>query len=151
MHPYGVVFGHRLYLVALGTEAAGNNPSTWRVDRMSNAELHEDRPAIVPNGFDISAHARRSFGAFYREEEYGDVEWRFSPEVAENVLTYCFHPDQTLTLEGDGSVTVRFKASGLLEMAWALYPWGHHVEVLKPRALREMVEGWQRDDFQAVP
>ena len=62
-----------------------------------------------------------------------------------------FHPDQTLTSNEDGSVTVRFSASGLLEMAWALYPWGHNVEVIKPERLKQLVEGHQRADFQGVP
>lgn len=151
VHPYGVVFGHRLYLVALMVDMPVADPSIWRVDRMSNVTLHDDRPADVPDQFDISAYARRSFGAFHRAEEYGEVEWRFSPDVADSALTYRFHPDQTVTRETDGSITVRFKASGLLEMAWALYPWGDHVEVVKPQALREMVDGWQRNDFPAVP
>ena len=51
----------------------------------------------------------------------------------------------------DGSVTIRFAASGHLEMAWALYPWGDKVEVIKPEALRLLVQGHQREDFPAVP
>lgn len=151
VHPYGVVFGHRLYLVALIADASGNDPSTWRVDRMSNVTVENDQPATIPADFNLAVHARRAFGAFYRDEEYGDVEWRFSAAAAENAITYCFHPDQQVTREPDGAVTIRFKASGLLEMAWALYPWGRHVEVVRPQALRDMVEGWQRTDFPAVP
>lgn len=150
VHPYGVIFGHRTYLLARNDGAEGIHPAIWRVDRMSDVKVTES-PANVPPAFDIKEHAKRSFGAFHSEEEYGEVEWRFSPKVADNVLSFRFHPDQTVTRNEDGSVTVRFSASGLLEMAWALYPWGHHVEVVKPECLRSMVEGYQRTDFPGVP
>jgi predicted DNA-binding transcriptional regulator YafY len=42
-------------------------------------------------------------------------------------------------------------ASGWLEMAWHLYQWGDAVEVLAPEALRRMVEGHRRSDFEALP
>jgi predicted DNA-binding transcriptional regulator YafY len=51
----------------------------------------------------------------------------------------------------DGSLTVRFKAAGVVEMAWYLYQWGDKVEVIKPEALRVMVEGYRRSDFPALP
>jgi predicted DNA-binding transcriptional regulator YafY len=39
----------------------------------------------------------------------------------------------------DGSLIVRFRAGGDLEMAWHLYTWGDHVEVLEPKRLAKMV------------
>ncbi len=62
-----------------------------------------------------------------------------------------FHPLQSVTDEEDGSLIVRFHASGHLEMAWHLYLWGDAVEVLAPDRLREMVAGFQRGDFPALP
>jgi predicted DNA-binding transcriptional regulator YafY len=56
-----------------------------------------------------------------------------------------------MTVEEDGTLTIRFHASGWLEMAWHLYMWGDAVEVLAPTELREMVEGYRRGDFQALP
>ena len=53
--------------------------------------------------------------------------------------------------EVDGSLTVRFRAAGHLEMAWHLYQWGEAVEVLAPERLRVMVEGHRRRDFDALP
>lgn len=150
VHPYGVIFGHRAYLVARSDSLADVRPAIWRIDRMSGVKVVE-KPAEVPSEFDITTFAKRSFGAFHSEEEFGEVEWRFSPKVAGNVLSFRFHPDQTMTVNDDGSVTVRFSASSHLEMAWALYPWGHHVEVVKPERLRKMVEGHQRRDFPGVP
>ena len=51
----------------------------------------------------------------------------------------------------DGSLTVRFIASGHLEMAWFLYMWGEAVEVLAPEPLRAMVDRHRRGDFPALP
>jgi predicted DNA-binding transcriptional regulator YafY len=44
-----------------------------------------------------------------------------------------------MTEDADGSVTVKFRAGGSLEMAWHLYQWGEHVEVLEPKQLADMV------------
>jgi predicted DNA-binding transcriptional regulator YafY len=51
----------------------------------------------------------------------------------------------------DGSLIVRFSASGHLEMAWHLYLWGDDVEVLAPPALRQLVDKHRRSDFPALP
>src|SRR5690606_26015078 len=75
-HPYGVIFGHRAYLVALIDGASGKNPSRWRIDRMASAEVLEDA-AERPEDFDLATYAKRSFGAYHNEDEYGEVEWRF--------------------------------------------------------------------------
>jgi predicted DNA-binding transcriptional regulator YafY len=148
VHPLGVIFGHRAYLVA-GMEGRPE-PSRWRLDRMRNVAVVEG-PAVRPADFDLAALAKRAFGSFHVEAEHGPVEWRFAPEIAENVRSFRFHPDQEMTEEPDGSVTVRFEASGHLEMAWALYPWGDAVTVIKPDALRQLVDGHQRRDFPALP
>lgn len=79
------------------------------------------------------------------------VEWRFSPRAARTARQFVFHPDQDMTEEADGSLTVRFTASGHLEMAWHLYQWGDQVEVISPLVLREMVDNFRRDDFPSLP
>jgi predicted DNA-binding transcriptional regulator YafY len=38
-----------------------------------------------------------------------------------------------------GELIVRFRAGGLLEMAWHLLQWGNHVEVLAPTELKELM------------
>ena len=73
------------------------------------------------------------------------------PKASANARGYVFHPSQTMVDEVDGSLTVRFRAAGHLEMAWHLYQWGDAVEVLAPERLRAMVEGHRRSDFDALP
>lgn len=40
----------------------------------------------------------------------------------------------------DGSLIVRFRAGGALEMSWHLFTWGSDVEVLEPAKLRKLLE-----------
>lgn len=148
LEPLGVISGHRAYLV--GARTGTNEPVLWRLDRMSDVWPVLEA-AQRPVGFDLQKFARRSFGVFHSEAEYGEVEWRFNAAVAERVLDFEFHPDQEMVVEADGSVTVRFWASGHLEMAWALYPWGDKVKVIKPEAVKELVTGHQRTDFIGLP
>lgn len=63
---------------------------------------------------------------------------------------FVFHPTQTVEDEPDGSLLVRFQASGHVEMYWHLYSWGRSIDVLQPARLREMVHGHRRD-FPALP
>lgn len=67
-----------------------------------------------------------------------DVVWRFSPEAAPDARRFRFHPSQTLEDAPDGSLIVRFRAGGMLEMCWHLFRWGDQVEVLEPEALGAM-------------
>ncbi len=101
--------------------------------------------------FDLATHAAHAFGSFHDEREYGEVVWRFSPAAATTARDFLFHPTQTITEEDDGSLTVRFTASGHLEMAWHLYIWGDTVDVLAPDSLRTLVAQYRRADFPALP
>jgi hypothetical protein len=66
-------------------------------------------------------------------------------------VRFQFHPTQELEDLDDGSVIVRFKASGHLEMCWHLYEWGDSVEVLAPPALAQLVHEHRRSDFPSLP
>ena len=73
------------------------------------------------------------------------------PSAAPTAREFVFHPGQRLEEAADGSLVVRFEASGWLEMAWHLYQWGDAVEVLAPEGLRALVDGHRRGDFEALP
>ena len=139
----------RRYLVARPAEGDGRMRH-YRLDRIERARLEAPSFARDPE-FDLARHAARAFGSFHAEAEYGAVVWRFSPEAAPTAREFVFHPEQEMTEEPDGTLTIRFHASGWLEMAWHLYMWGDAVEVLAPEDLRAMIEGYRRGDFQALP
>lgn len=149
LEPHGLILGVRQYLVA--REAGTDGPMRqFRLDRIAAAKLDMTGFARDPD-FDLARHAARAFGSFHRDAEYGEVVWRFAPRAAEVARAFVFHPDQTTEDGPDGSLTVRFRAAGHVEMAWHLYQWGDAVEVLAPDALRRMVEGHRRDDIDALP
>jgi predicted DNA-binding transcriptional regulator YafY len=149
VEPHGLLLGTRRYLVARPAEGDGIMRH-YRLDRIDTARLEPGSFARDPD-FDLAAHAARAFGSFHAEDEYAEVVWRFSPAAAPTAREFVFHPEQEMTEEPDGALTIRFHASGWLEMAWHLYMWGDAVEVLAPEALREMVEGYRREDFPALP
>ena len=147
--PHGLLLGMRRYLVARDED---RDPALrhFRVDRVRAARLLGTSFVREP-GFDIAEHAGRAFGSYQDEARYGEVVWRFSPAAAPTAREFVFHPGQTVEEEPDGSLVVRFQASGWLEMAWHLYQWGNAVEVLAPEGLREMIVGYRREDFEALP
>lgn len=150
VEPWGLIIGGRCYLVARIVGTDWPDPARFRLDRISNLEVLAS-PFEIPEEFDLAAYARRGFGAFYSAEEYGEVVWKFAPRAARDAATFDFHPDQELEWAADGSLIVRFRAAGHLEMAWFLYQWGDSVEVIRPAALRDLVEGHRRSDFDVPP
>lgn len=150
IEPLGILLGARRYLVAIDTAKRDGRYRHYRVEDILSAEV-VDTSFNYPDDFDIRSYAERAFGSYHRDEEYGEVVWKFSPEAADRAQRFQFHPSQESELLEDGSLIVRFTASGHLEMAWHLYAWGTSVEVLAPESLRGMVHPFRRDDFAALP
>ncbi len=139
--PYGLLFGRANYLVAAedglhGEEGGAGEPRNWRLDRLGAVEVLA-RPALRPPAFSLQAYADRSFGIY--QDAVEDVALRFAPEAAAGALRWRFHVGQTAEREPDGSVVVRFRASGMRELAWHLFSWGPHVRVLAPERLRTIL------------
>jgi len=150
--PYGLLSGLRRYLVVLDpADSKKKNPiKTFRMDLIESATLTNEffeRPA----DFDLQTYANRAFGLYQKDDEYGPVIWKFKPEAADRARDFLFHPDQKEEILPDGSLQISFDASGYLEMAWHLYTWGNQVEVIEPKALKDLVKGHQRKDFLALP
>ena len=141
--PCGLMFGRANYLVAADRESG--RIQTFRLDRMSAITV-EEGTARPPEGFDLQAFASRSFGIY--QDEVEQVELRVLPEGADEARAWRWHPTQTFEDQPDGSVIVRFTASGMRELAWHLFTWGHQVRILAPDRLRiamaEALEAAQR-------
>jgi hypothetical protein len=130
------MFGRANYLVGAELSGSGESlgePRNYRLDRIEALEVL-DRTASPPPSFNLQDYASRSFGIYQGEVE--EIVLRVSPESAEDALGWRFHPSQMVELQADGSVVVRFWATGLLELAWHLFTWGDRVEVVAPDALR---------------
>lgn len=131
LKPYGILYGERNhYLLAQHSDGYfGDKIHHFILNNIKNIELLDDTYEI-PSSFSLEEYSKQSFGAF--QEELFEVEWLFDKEVAEDAKRYIFHPSQTVTENPDGTLTVKFKAGGRLEMKWHLYTWGNHVKVIKP-------------------
>lgn len=150
IEPYGVLIGFRRYLVAKRKGEAAGALRYYVAERIESAEPTGESFIRDPD-FDINQHAQKAFGAFQNDAEYGEVVWKFKPSATSHARAFLFHPTQVLEDLPDGSLIVRFKASGHLEMCWHLYMWGDQVDVLAPEALRKLIEPYRRPDFLAFP
>ena len=132
--PLGILFARSNYLVAL--EGDDPRPRSWRLDKMKDLRVL-DRPAPPPEDFSLQAFADESFGIYHGAVE--NVVLRIRPDRAEDAMRWRFHSSQAVRPEPDGSVTVAFRAAGMLELAWHLFTWGDGVEIVAPPSLRELM------------
>ncbi|MCS6624792.1 WYL domain-containing protein [Roseibacterium beibuensis] len=132
--PCGVMFGRANYLVAADRESG--RIQTFRLDRMS-AVRGEEGVASPPADFDLQAFASQSFGIY--QDEIEDVVLNVSPEGADEARAWRWHPTQSIEDRPDGGVVVRFRASGMRELAWHLFTWGDQVEIIGPARLKTVM------------
>lgn len=130
--PFGILFGRSNYLVAAETEARG--PRNWRLDRMGDVAVSA-RVASRPDDFSLQDYADESFGIYH--DDIQDVVLRISPAGVEDALRWRFHANQTVERLDDGGARVRFRASGMLELAWHLFSWSGKAMVEAPEVLRQ--------------
>lgn len=135
--PYGILFGRSNYLVAEEV-GAGTGPRNWRLDRISDVEV-TGQPGAPPEDFSLQAYADESFGIYQDDTE--DVVLHVLPHGREDGLRWRFHARQKVEEQADGSLVVRFRASGMRELAWHLFTWGDRIEIVAPPALKEMMAG----------
>jgi predicted DNA-binding transcriptional regulator YafY len=134
--PCGLMFGRANYLVAADRESG--RIQTFRLDRMSAVEV-QDGMAPPPSDFDLAAFASQSFGIY--QDQIEEVTLRISPEGAGEARGWRWHPTQVVEDLADGRVEVRFRASGMRELAWHLFTWGEQVEIVGPERLKAVMAG----------
>jgi predicted DNA-binding transcriptional regulator YafY len=134
VEPYGLLYGLRPYLLAWDRNAEPEGFRLFSLSEISGLSI-TDQGFVRQEDFSLKDYAERSFGAF--QEPPVNVVWRVSPRAAADARTWLFHPTQTLEDQPDGSLIVRFRAGGLLEMCWHLFTWGGEIEVLEPAGLKD--------------
>lgn len=146
LEPYGILYSDRAqYLLARHWDG-------YFGDEIHQFLLSNIRSAIMTDtefegvDFDMNEYTKDSFGV-YREEPY-DVEWKFSAKAAPEAKKFIFHPGQEIFENEDGSLTVKFRAGGTLEMAWHLATWGKQVEVVQPADFWRRVAKAERQRWQ---
>lgn len=132
VEPYGVIYGNRPYLVAKPRQR--KKPQLWLLTNMSDVQVSGESFELNTS-FSLRTFAEQSFGVY--QEEPLDVVLRFDPDSAPGAENFMFHPSQKFSKNDDGSLTVEFRAGGIVEICWHLVTWGTSVVVLKPLRLRE--------------
>jgi predicted DNA-binding transcriptional regulator YafY len=131
--PFGIIFGRMNYLI--GSDLGTDHPKHFRLDRIQQIEMLH-LTASRPTDFDLAKFANASFG-FFQGEIHDVVLHVFPRGIDDDFKNWRFHPDQTVEMLADGGALVRFRASGMLELAWHLFTWGDKLEIVAPVTLRE--------------
>jgi len=144
VQPYGVLYGNRHYLVAFNAHAEKPGFRLYSLSNIRELKITDTFFERDPE-FNLDTFAKNSFGVF--QEPPFDVCWHFTQEVAEDVAAYEFHPAQTLEWQKDGSLMVRFRAGGRVEMDWELYRWGDTVSDLTDYPIADISPDYLKRNF----
>ena len=129
--PYGIIYGTNVFLIAV--EGEYTSPYVYRMHRLSDIKLLAE--SFDKGDFDIKEYANKSFGVY--QGDIMRVELLFDKEVAPDAKHYNFHPTQKIKENENGTVSVKFKASGELEILWHLFRWGDKVKIISPQSLKK--------------
>ena len=139
LSPYGLIYGEKIYLIAR-EEEKGPDPYNYLLYKFKDVKL-TDQP-FDKGDFDLKEFSEKSFGVYQGQVQ--EVKLQFEKVAANEVLSYHFHPTQKIKQNEDGTVTVKFKASGDYEILWHLFRWGTTVKIISPKSLKnkyiEMLE-----------
>jgi proteasome accessory factor B len=136
IHPYTLcLYNHGLYLFAYRPEH--DTLMVLSVERIctitpENTPFTKD-PTILQH---IEARRQRAFGIIDDDQELS-VTLKFTAAQAPYVRERVWHPSQSLAEQEDGSLILRFQASGEFEIMRWILGWGSEVEVVEPPALRQ--------------
>ena len=137
LSPLGIIYGSsNIHLVAL--EGKGEHPYNYSLHRFSKVEITKD--SFNKGDFDIKEYASRSFGIY--QNKIMKVELLFDKRVREDVLNHYFHPSQKIKENEDGSITVKFNASGPHEIIWHLFKWSDNFKLIAPKSLKDEYIDW---------
>jgi len=143
IEPLGIIYGEKIYLVAR-EKAKGEgiyNYLLHKFEKLSLTDIKFDR-----GGFDLQAHANKSFGVY--QGEVLDVKLSFSSKAASEAKNFNFHPTQKFKEEKDGSLTVTFKACGSREIIWHVFRWGAECKIVSPKALKEEYKQYLEENLK---
>ena len=127
IEPYGIKIGLNYYLIA-----KENVIKTFKFSRISEVELLDEYYEI-PENFNIQEYCNLSFGIC--TDKVLDVILKFDKSAADYAFNYFFHPTQTAEKQKDGSLLVKFSASGSFEIVTELLKWRESVKIIAPKSL----------------
>ena len=106
-------------------------------DRLSDLKVLENT-FTVPKSFNIQEHLQSAFG-IYKGIPTKEVCLRFSPEKARWIVGQVWHKDQKTKINRNGSLELSFPVADFREVMMEILKQGSGVEVIRPKALRELI------------
>ncbi len=98
-----------------------------------------------PEGFKAENYIDPNIGIFVSEESV-DMLIRFKNEAAVKIQERRWHPDQQITKNPDGSITLSFNTNQQSQILFWVSQWGPDAEILKPEGLRQRA----KERFEAM-
>jgi predicted DNA-binding transcriptional regulator YafY len=131
--PYTLLFQKGgIYLLGFARERQALR--TFAVERIAKVEPGKERFEI-PEGFHAGQELQEAFGIV--AEPPMEVAIRFSPVIGHAIKDRVWHVSQQISEEADGSVLLKFRAGGKMEILAWLLSYGAHAELLSPAHLRD--------------
>ena len=115
----------------------------FHVGRMERVKVL-DETFFPRRDFDLSSFLGQAFQVSMGDKP-ANVAVRFDANQAPYIRGRQWHATQTITEHKDGSLTLRFRTSGLGGVARWVLQYGPHAEVLRPASLRKTVADEVRD------
>ena len=132
--PYTLLFfNNGLYL---GGHAYNRNDlRLFAIERIQSLTVGSER-FDVPDAYSADQLTGTAFGLIDEGDLY-DLEVEFNSDIAHLIKERIWHPEQQLETLQNGSIRLRFQASGDKEILAWLYSFLPNVKVLEPESLRQ--------------
>lgn len=134
--PYALLFSVRAWY-ALGYHAGRDAVRCLKLSRFVRV-TPTGRAYDIPPDFSVEKHLGNAWRLIPGKTEH-DIVLRFAPPIAETVSDTLWHPTQSVEHNADGSITMRFRVSGLDEIVWWVLSMGPSCRVIEPPELAERV------------
>ncbi len=114
------------------------NLRNFVVGRMRNLKVL-DTIFSMPRDFHIKEYLQSAFG-IYKGKSINQVTLRFSPMKSKWIAGQMWHKNQKVKYLQDGSLELTFPVANFAEISMEILKHGSGVEVIKPKALRDIIK-----------
>ncbi len=111
-------------------------PRNFQLGRILNLVVLDE--VVSSPQFDVDDYLAGAFGIF-KGRDVITVVLRFSPAIAHLIHEQCWHPEQVMSEEADGSLILSLPVANFTEIRMKTLQYGAQVEVVSPAELRRQV------------
>ncbi len=130
LEPLGVIYSDKGYLCAKEKEK-GEEIYTYNLSKFENLEITDEDFTAGKNIF--KNYAQEAYG-IYRGDIF-DVELCFSSLIKEKVINECAAFKNELKENEDGTINLKIKAGGNIEIMRLIFKWGAECKIISPEFL----------------